>query len=101
MYACSYFAPIFTSCLFCHLKFASDCVFVFLTSFVVMFCCRSTQNNPLGKSGQRLLYKNYLFKNKTEVNNTGANPESLVSVCVGGGGGGGGERGNRAIASSY
>lgn len=52
-----------------------------------MFCCRSTQNNPLGKSGQRLLYKNYLFKNKTEVNKTGANPESLVSVCVGGGGG--------------
>lgn len=51
-----------------------------------MFCCRSTQNNPLGKSGQRLLYKNYLFKNKTEVNKTGANPESLVSVCVGGGG---------------
>lgn len=50
-----------------------------------MFCCRSTQNNPLGKSGQRLLYKNYLFKNKTEVNKTGANPESLVSVCVGGG----------------
>ena len=61
-----------------------------------MFCCRSTQNNPLGKSGQRLLYKNYLFKNKTEVNNTGANPESLVSACVGGG-----DRGNRAIASSY
>ena len=53
-----------------------------------MFCCRSTQNNPLGKSGQRLLYKNYLFKNKTEVNKTGANPESLVSVCVGGGEGG-------------
>lgn len=64
-----------------------------------MFCCRSTQNNPLGKSGQRLLYKNYLFKNKTEVNKTGANPESLVSVCVGGGRGG--DRGNRAIASSY
>ena len=44
-----------------------------------MFCRRSTQNKPIGKSGQKLLYKNYLFKNKTVVNNTGANPERLES----------------------
>lgn len=41
---------LFKACICLHVCFS--CIF-----FFVMFCRRSTQNKPIGKSGQKLLYK--------------------------------------------